>query len=174
MEVEQVAPERPCAAFHLFEHTSMKHIEYRDLAGGAGLVGIGAFVSAYAGTHYTVGEPSRMGPGFFPVALGILLACLGLVIAALAFRKVTHVLQPPPFRPRAVGAVLVSVAAFALLVNRAGLMPATFVLVLIAAFGGAEYKIKRTVLLGIALAVLAWLVFTIGLQMQLPAFTLAD
>lgn len=152
----------------------MKHIEYRDLVGGAGLIGVGVFVSAYASTHYSVGAPSRMGPGFFPTALGVILACLGLAIAALSFRKVTHVLQPPPFRLRAIAAVAASIAAFALLVNRAGLMPATFVMVLIAAAAGSEYRVKRTVLLGVALAVLAWLVFTVGLQMQLPAFTFLD
>ena len=45
------------------------------------LVGI-AF--AWGATSYNVGTGARMGPGYFPLVLGVLMAFLGLVIAIKA------------------------------------------------------------------------------------------
>lgn len=152
----------------------MRHIEVRDLIGGASLIALGLFVALYAATHYSVGEPARMGPGFFPVALGWILAGLGLIIMLLAFRKTVHALHPPPFTPRSLVAVAAAITIFGLLINRVGLIPATFALVFVAAFAERRFRLRRTVLLGVALGVLSWLIFTVGLQMTLPAFTFLE
>ena len=148
----------------------MKHLDKRELIAGLMLTGVGLFVALYAAEHYQIGQPARMGPGFFPVALGSVLAFLGVVVALLAFRPTVHVLVPPPFAARPLIAVLISIAVFTLMINRLGLIPATLALVMIAACAERPYKLRRTVLLAIALAVIAWLTFTVGLQMTLPAF----
>lgn len=148
----------------------MNHIDVRDLIGGALMIAFGVFVAVYAGHEYTIGQPARMGPGFFPVALGWILAGLGVIIALLAFRKTVHVLQPPPFTLRGLFAVLAAIAAFALLVTPAGLVPATIALTFIAACAERKFYWRRTALLAASLSVLAWLIFTVGLQMTLPAF----
>ena len=55
----------------------------RDYYGGALMmaIGIGAMVQ---GRHYSIGTLSRMGPGYFPVALGAILTLVGLAIIATA------------------------------------------------------------------------------------------
>ena len=148
----------------------MKNMDSRDLLGGLILIGVGLFVALYAANHYSIGETSRMGPGYFPVALGWILAALGLVIAALSFRRTLHVLTPPPLKLRAMFAVLVSIALFALLLERLGLVPAAMVLAFVASFAGGKFRIRRTLALAVSLAILVWLVFTLGLQMTMPAF----
>jgi hypothetical protein len=45
------------------------------------LLGVGAAVT---GSGYKVGSPARMGPGFMPVVLGVVLAFLGILIAGTA------------------------------------------------------------------------------------------
>src|SRR6476620_7077170 len=35
---------------------------------------------AWGATNYTIGNGARMGPGYFPLMLGILLAVLGLIV----------------------------------------------------------------------------------------------
>ena len=52
----------------------MKHVDVRELIAGAVLMSFGLFVALYAAGHYPVGQAARMGPGFFPVALGWILA----------------------------------------------------------------------------------------------------
>lgn len=148
----------------------MKHIEYRDLIAGIVLAGFGLFVALYAAGHHTIGEPARMGPGFFPVALGWVLVGLGVVIAMLAFRKTVQVLHPPPVSLRALIAVPVAILVFSLLVERLGLVPATVALTFVAVFAEKPFKLRRTVLLAAGLSLLAWLIFTVWLGMTLPAF----
>jgi hypothetical protein len=150
----------------------MKHPDVRDLVAGMLLTSFGLFVAIYAARHYEIGQTSRMGPGYFPVALGCALAALGLVVAAFAFRRAVHVLHPPPFAWRPLVAIAASVIAFALLVVPFGLFPATFVLALLAAAAEPRFLWRRTILLGASLGLLAWLIFVVGLQMSLPAFAL--
>jgi len=149
----------------------MKHLDVRDLVGGVVLIAIGLFVALFAATHYQIGQPARIGPGFFPVALGWVLAGLGLIIVLLAFRKTVHVLPRPPFAPRPLIAVLASILAFSVLINHLGLVPATLALTLIVGLAERKFRWRRTLLLGGSLALFTWLLFIVGLKMTLPAFT---
>ena len=55
----------------------------RDTYAGLLLTVVGLFV-AYKGSHYEIGGLTDMGPGFFPAALGALLAVMGVAIALAA------------------------------------------------------------------------------------------
>ncbi len=148
----------------------MRRVDFRDLTGGLFLLAIGLFVAMYGRSHYPLGQPAHMDAGFFPVLMGWILATLGGVIALFAFRNVTHSIEPPPFKPRALAAIMVSVLVFSQLIERVGLAPGTVALVIIAAAAESPYRLKRTIVLAVALAVIAWLIFIVGLQMQLSAF----
>ncbi|MEO8835144.1 MAG: tripartite tricarboxylate transporter TctB family protein [Caldimonas sp.] len=148
----------------------MKHFDVRDFISGALLIAVGIFVAVYAGTHYGIGQPSRMGPGFFPVALGCILAVLGLIVLLFSFRFSAHAWEVSAIAWRPLAAILAAVAVFSLLVDRFGLVPATVALTFIAALAERRFRLRRTVLLAAALALLSWLIFTVGLQMNLPAF----
>ncbi len=148
----------------------MRHIEYRDLIAGAVMAALGTFVALYAANHYTIGEPARMGPGFFPVALGWILAALGAIIMLMAFRKTVHALQPPAFSLRGLIAIPLAILVFSLSIDRLGLVPATLALTFIAVFAERPFRLRRTLLLGASLALISWLIFTVALSMNLPAF----
>lgn len=150
----------------------MRHIDAREFISGAALVAIGLFVALYASSHYEIGVPARMGPGFFPTALGWIVGALGVLVIASSFRRAIHALTPPPFAVRPFLAVVIAVAAFAALIERIGLMPTALILAVIASFAGRNFKLGKAVLLGACLAVLSWLIFTVGLNMTLPAFKL--
>ena len=148
----------------------MKHIEHRDLVAGLLLLAFGLFVAVYASSNYRIGEASRMGPGYFPMVLGWVLAGLGAVVVLLAFRKTLQVLHPPPFSLRPFLAVLASILVFSLLVERLGLVPATVALTAVAVFAERPMRLKRSLWLAAGLALIAWLIFTVALNMSLPAF----
>jgi hypothetical protein len=90
----------------------------------AGLLFIEFGVAAIViGSNYALGTAARMGPGYFPRILGILLIALGLALALRALR-----LSGPPvpaFKWRPLLVVLMSVAAFGLIVNYAGVVVST-------------------------------------------------
>lgn len=151
----------------------MKNVDIREFISGVVLITIGLFVALYALSHYEIGVPARMGPGFFPAALGWILAGLGSIVVMLSFRQMMHALSPPPFALRPFLAVVIAVAAFSILIDRLGLIPTTLISVVIASFANRVFRLRRAVFLGILLGILSWLIFTLGLQMTLPAFVLS-
>lgn len=147
--------------------------DYRELTAGLLFIALGVFVALYASSHYEVGEPARMGPGFFPVAAGWVLALLGVgvIIPALRGNPNSQTAQTK-FGLRPLLAVPAAVLAFGLIVEPLGLIPATLALTAVVVFSERPIRLRRTILLGIGLAAISWLVFIVGLKMTLPAFNL--
>lgn len=139
----------------------MKEQNAKDVIGGACVALLGlAFVIGASG--YGIGSPTRMGPGFFPGALGILAVLLGLSIALKGLRTAGNGL--PVVHWRALIAVVVGVSAFALLVEHAGMIPATFLSILIFSFGKRDPGRPVVVLtLAASVAIITWLIFVVGL-----------
>ena len=144
--------------------------DIRDLVASILMIAGGLFVALYASHHYQVGTAARMGPGYFPMVLGYILAAIGAVIALLSLRATVHILKPPPFTLRPFLAVIAAVALFALLITRIGLVPTTILMVIVTASGSDSFQPRRAVVLGVCLSVIAWLIFSLGLQLTLPAF----
>jgi len=126
-------------------------------------VGIGALV---LGSKYTLGSAARMGPGYFPRMLGILLVVLGGV---LALRALATVGPPVPrFRWWPTVLVLGSVVVFGLIVQTVGLALSTLLLILVASAASPEFRWKEALVAGVVLATLATAVFIVGLKLTLP------
>ena len=149
---------------------SERQADLRELAGGLLLSSFGAFVAVYALRNYEWGQGGQLGPGFFPAVLGVTLVVLGVIIVLFSFTKTSHVLTPPPFRLRPFLAIVCAIAAFALSLERLGLFPSTALLTGIAVLAERPYKLRRTFLLACSLALMSWLIFVKGLDMQLSAF----
>jgi hypothetical protein len=133
----------------------------------AGLLFVAFGVAAIIiGSNYSLGTAARMGPGYFPRILGILLALLG---AALSLRALKIQGEPLPhwyWRPILV--VLGSVVAFGLVVTHIGLVIATIGLVFASSAASHEFRPKEALISGVLLAALTVGVFIFGLALQLP------
>lgn len=142
----------------------------RDYYGGGlmFLLGVGA---VYKGMSYKVGTLSRMGPGYFPVAVGVVLALMGVLIALGARSNASA--KPEEHKPaewRGWICIVLSILAFLVLGRYGGLLPATFAVVFISAMGDRENNLKQALLLSLAMAGVAALVFWWALSMQFPLF----
>jgi hypothetical protein len=126
-------------------------------------VGLAAVV---LGSRYNLGTAARMGPGYFPRILGMLLIALGSIIALRALRVDGAAI--PPWRWWSTGMVLGSVVLFGLIVNAVGLALSTVVLIVLASAASSEFRWKESLVSGVLLAALAVGVFIIGLKLQLP------
>ena len=60
----------------------------KDFFAGLMFMGVGG-AFAWGATTYNIGTGARMGPGYFPLILGILLAVIGLVITFKAITTYT-------------------------------------------------------------------------------------
>jgi hypothetical protein len=127
------------------------------------LVGIAALV---LGSRYNLGTAARMGPGYFPRILGLLLIGLGGTIALRALR--TQGVAIPAWRLRPTIVVLFSVVLFGHIVTYAGLALSTVILIVIASTASSEFRWKEALISGVLLAALAVGVFIVGLKLQLP------
>jgi Tripartite tricarboxylate transporter TctB family len=148
----------------------------KDYYGGALLVVVG-LAAVYAGVGYRVGELAHMGPGFFPVALGGLLALTGLLIALSArgekpasTEAVSH--GHPTGMPDMRGGICIiaGILSFLLLGEYGGLLPATFAIVFISALGDRDNTLTEALLLALAMCFIAVVVFWWALSLQLPLF----
>jgi hypothetical protein len=140
------------------------------------IIGISFAVGA---TNFTVGDAARMGPGYFPLMLGILLAFLGIVVTWLSFRSKSPDGDPIgafAWRPLcfilganlAFGALLVG---FPLLgIPAMGLIVAIFSLVIISGFARPNSSLKESVILAIILAVGSYGGFVYLLNLQFPVW----
>jgi hypothetical protein len=99
-----------------------------DLVGGL-LVFAGGCAVALGATSYQIGELTRMGPGYFPLAVGIVLALLGLGLVLASRTAATSSL--PAIRLKPVLAIFAGLVFFGLTIERFGLAPSTLGLVIL-------------------------------------------
>ena len=64
----------------------MNKRDFTDIIGGLFLTALGLFFAIYA-QRYSMGTLNRMGPGYFPVVLGAIMALLGLLVAVPAWSR---------------------------------------------------------------------------------------
>jgi hypothetical protein len=144
----------------------------RDYYGG-GLMLLFGLGAIWEGMSYRIGTLVRMGPGFFPVALGVILALTGvaIMIGAAAAAAVPGE-KEENLRPEWRGWICISlsIVAFVVLGKYGGLIPATFAVVFISAMGDRQNTIKSALLLSTVMCGVCVLVFWYALQVQFPLF----
>jgi hypothetical protein len=142
----------------------------RDYYAGALLIllGLGA---AYPGSQYSMGTPTRMGPGLFPTALGGLLALLGVIVAASASVIETEnsyhgINRSPDWRGWS--CICAGVVLFIVLAEYAGLLPATFACILVSALGDRTATLKNSLIFTAGVTLFGILLFSYVLRVQIP------
>ena len=138
-----------------------------DLWAGLLFAGLGV-VSLWVGADYSLGVPSRIGPGYVPRLLGILMAGLGAFLVVRSAWTRESIDTTVAWRP--VTLVLGAVVAFALVFEASGLVPAILVSVGIANFAMAENRWVTALVLGALLAFFAWALFVKALSLPLPVW----
>ena len=142
----------------------------KNLTGGILVLALG-LAAVLGARDYELGSITQMGPGFFPTAVGCILALSGLAIAGMAL--VSAEARPAqPVRPewRGWACIILGIVAFVVLGQSLGLLPATFAVVFISALGDRQNSLLDAVLLAAAIVVVSLVVFWWGLKIHLPLF----
>jgi hypothetical protein len=138
----------------------------QDFWAGLLLLATGAAALLVA-REYPFGSVLRMGPGFFPRILGVILVLLGLPVAIRGLRgggdRITG-----GWSPRALVLLPLSMVLFGVLVEHAGFVPALAALIVGSAAAGREFRPGEVLLLAVALTALSVAVFVWALG--LPYF----
>jgi len=144
-------------------------IRQRDFAAGLFFLTVGTLVTL-GSTAYNIGNTMRMGPGYFPLVLGILQALIGLTLVVLN----THIsrahdrsrwIEKPCLR--SLSLIGVAMLVFAAALQTAGLVVATLALVVISGVAYKPFSWKELGLLSGSLAAFVVVVFAWGLGLPL-------
>lgn len=140
---------------------------YSEIVPGVVIALFGAIVAIYAAQHYTIGTLQRMGPGMFPMALGVLIAGLGSIQALTGWvNSGLPRVDPRTIQWRAALFILAGVIVFSLLIRTAGLIPGVIGVVGISAFADKGARAIPVIILSVILCAIAWLIFSLGLGMH--------
>ena len=150
----------------------------KDFFSGLMFMGIGV-AFAWGATTYNVGEGARMGPGYFPLWLGILMTVLGAVITFTALVVETEggdkigkwAWKPLIFIILAnlvFGVLLAGLPGIKL--PAMGMIVAIYALTFVSSMAEAGWKFKATFILATVLAAGSYLAFVILLKLQFPVW----
>ena len=156
----------------------MKIKSQKDFFAGVMFTVVGV-AFAWGATTYNVGSGARMGPGYFPLMLGILMAVIGLIIMFTGLTVETATGDPiGKWAWRQVFFILGANLAFGVLLGglpkfgipAMGLIIAIYALVLIAAQAGSKHALPSVLALATVLAVGSYIAFIWALKLQIQVW----
>ena len=136
----------------------------KDFLSGLMFITFG-LLALYYGQKLAIGTSVRMGPGYVPHMLALIMMGLGALICIIALVSGSEPVEKPKWKP--ITMVTIGIICFALLFERAGLLPALIVLIFISSLGGEEFKLTEVIGNMIVLAILCTIVFKLGLGMNI-------
>lgn len=140
----------------------------KDLLAGLIFVVIG-LAMFFMSQNYEIGAANRMGPGYLPAGLSLVLLLIGLVQFIAGFRNPEadpiehHAIEPLAF-------ILASVAAFGFLIDRAGMIIAVIAMVYIACGRRVLRNPVEVTLIAVLLTTFCYLLFIYMLGLNIPLF----
>jgi hypothetical protein len=134
---------------------------------------------AYGATSYNIGTGARMGPGYFPLLLGSLLAIIGGIII---FKSL--VVETPTgdrvgsWAWKPLSFIIAGNLLFGVLLGglpsikfpAMGLIVAIYGTTLVVSMAGDKFKLKEVLVLATVLSVLSYLAFIVLLKLQFPVW----
>ena len=156
----------------------MKIKSQKDFYAGLMFVITGAAFGGGA-TSYTLGDGARMGPGYFPLLLGVLLAAIGLYVTVESL-----LVQPDEdgqigaWAWRPLGFIIGANIVFGLCIGglpklgipSLGLIVGIYALTFISSLASHEHRNKAVFFLATFLAILSYLAFVYLLKLQFPVW----
>jgi hypothetical protein len=139
----------------------------RDFGAGVMYMVIGLFFAIVA-RQYQYGTAAKMGPGYFPFWLGVIMAALGLLILVKSLSAKAAIDAIPQFNWKIVGLITGSIVLYGILLPKMGFIVAIFVLVMLASSASREFNWKVSLINFVVLLGFTYSVFVMGLKLQFP------
>jgi putative tricarboxylic transport membrane protein len=137
----------------------------KDFWSGMMLIAIGT-VAVFIARDYPFGSALRMGAGFFPVVLGVILVLFGLYFTVRGVHDSAKI--EGNWSIRALIVLPLAFVAFGVLMERAGFVPAMLALTIGSAAAGSEFRIGEVLALCVLLTALCVALFIFALGLPYP------
>jgi putative tricarboxylic transport membrane protein len=139
----------------------------KDLWSGLIFLAFG-LASVFLARDYALGSAGRMGPGYFPTALGAVLALIGLVLVVQAILSSGEAVTR--FAWRKAFLILAAAGLFGTGVDGLGLALSTALMVLISSLANERFRLGPYLALAVGLAAFSVVVFIMLLGLPIPIF----
>ena len=150
----------------------------KDFFSGLMFTVVGA-AFAYGATGYSLGTGARMGPGYFPLLLGVILAILGAVIMFKALVVETRggdKIGKWAWKPLVL--IIAANVLFGVMIGGLpsiglrpmGLIAGIFALVIVASLAGDTFNIKEVLIVSVILSIGSYAAFILLLKLQFPVW----
>jgi hypothetical protein len=137
----------------------------KDFASGLLFLAFGAIFAVLA-PGYNLGTTSRMGAGFFPLILGIVLAVIGVAILMQSLSGSVDRIEKLNWR--ALICLLGAILLFGVLLRPLGIILSLIILVLLGGLANRDFNWRERIPLALFLALLCAALFVFALKLQLP------
>ncbi|MGO4277570.1 Tripartite tricarboxylate transporter TctB family protein [Cupriavidus sp. OV038] len=141
----------------------------KDFASGLMFVLVG-FGFSFVARGYSMGTAAKMGPGYFPFWLGIVLAILGALVLWGSLSSKGEEDQLARWDIKSLLWILGAVVLFGLLLKPLGMVLSVLVLVLVSSMASHEFSWKGAILNSIILVVISLGAFVYGINLQMPVW----
>ena len=143
------------------------HHQNKDFLAGLLFLTFGG-LTVYFARDYPLGWIERMGPGYFPTALGSILCVFGFYIMIRGLWSGGRVAGTWAWRPLIL--ITFAIAIFGFAMEKVGLVPALVALCVVAALGGREFRLKEVAILAVLMSAFSAGIFVYGLKLPYPLF----
>jgi putative tricarboxylic transport membrane protein len=140
----------------------------KDVLAGLLFIGV-ASLGLFLSQNYPIGTALRMGTGYVPRLLCWMLLGLGLVVLVRGLRS-DEALGEPPLRWRPIVLVPASLLAFALTIQRLGVVVAALLVIAIGSLAGRDLRVVEVVIAAIVLIGMTLGIFVWGLGLPIPVW----
>ena len=123
---------------------------------------------AWKATSYQMGTAARMGPGYFPFWLGLVLALLGVIVLLTSFSKNAVETTVDKFDWRIASLVVGSVLLYGFILRPLGIYLSVAILVIVSSLASHEFSWKIAIGNAIFLVIFSYLAFIKGLGLIFP------
>ncbi|CAM3149930.1 MULTISPECIES: tripartite tricarboxylate transporter TctB family protein [Cupriavidus] len=141
----------------------------KDFASGLMFILVG-FGFSWVARGYSMGTAAKMGPGYFPFWLGIVLALLGALVLFGSLSSKSEEDSLARWDIKTLLWILGSVVLFGLLLKPLGMVLSVLVLVLVSSMASHEFSWKGAILNAIILVLISLGAFVYGINLQMPVW----
>ncbi|MDK3022598.1 tripartite tricarboxylate transporter TctB family protein [Cupriavidus taiwanensis] len=141
----------------------------KDFASGLMFILVG-FGFSWVARGYSMGTAAKMGPGYFPFWLGIVLALLGVLVLFGSLSSKTEEDSLARWDIKTLLWILGSVVLFGLLLKPLGMVLSVLVLVLVSSMASHEFSWKGAILNAVILVLISLGAFVYGINLQMPVW----
>jgi hypothetical protein len=145
-----------------------KSFDLTNVLAGLLFIAFGLAFGLSSAFQLEIGTAFRMGPGYAPLVLSVVLVLLGAIILASAFKGAGEAIGPVAWRGLAF--ILPAPILFGLTVRPLGFVPAVFLVALLASFAAPRMRPTGALALALGVTVFATLVFSYALGLPFRRF----